>query len=79
MKHIVVKLNYTTEQEYYKMLGVLMITQKLLNDYLAQAGSKGIGPEGFAEDWIRDFGVTGTMKDLVFQAFFNSLILVGKE
>ena len=79
MKQLIVKLNCSTEQEYFKMLGILLVAQKLLNDYLARAGDEGIGPEGFAEGWIRDFGVTGPDKDLVLQAFLTSLVVVGKD
>lgn len=79
MKRIVVRLNCTTEQEYFKMLGILLVAQKLLNDYLARARDEGIGPEGFAEGWIKDFGGTGPDKDLVLQAFFTSLVIVGKD
>ena len=61
------------------MLGVLLVTQKLLNDYLPRQKEPGVGPEGFAEDWMENFGVTGTTKELVLQSFCSSLLLIGRN
>ena len=80
MRIIQVQLNYTTEQEYYKLLGILLLTQKLLNDYIAKKNSEeGIGPEGFAEEWIRDFGVAGTAKDQVLETFSCALLSIARN
>ena len=79
MKIIQLQLNCTTKKEYYRILGVVLVVQKLLNDYMVRVNEEGIGPEGFAEDWIKNFGLTGILKDQVLEMFSCALLVIGRS
>lgn len=79
MKIIQVQLNCTTEAEFYRMLGVIMVVQKLLNDYMSHVGEEGIGPEGFAEEWMKIFGLDSQAKEQVLQMFFGALLVISRS
>jgi len=79
MRIIQVQLNCGTQREYYRTLGNLLVVQKLLNDYLSSVNEEGIGPEGFAEDWIKSFGLTGPIKDEVLEMFCCALLVLGRS
>jgi len=79
MKIIQIKLDCTTEREYYKALGNIIVAQKLLNDYLSVSGNKGVGPEGFSEEWFKNNEFEGPIKDNVSRFFFSSLQLIGNS
>lgn len=71
MKVLSTQLNCSTEQEYYRMAGILLVSQKLLNDYLSM--EDGMDPEVFVEKGLTEFGLTGDTKELVFQTFLTEV------
>jgi len=79
MRIVQVQLNCTTEREYYRILGVLIVVQKLLNDYMASRYEDGVGPEGFAEDWIENLGIEGPIKDYIVGTFNSALLAISRS
>jgi hypothetical protein len=75
---IQVQLNCSTEQEYYRILGNLLVAQKLLNEYLSTVNDEGIGPEGYAEEWMDNFEVDEVMRDEVLNMFVCALMAIAR-
>lgn len=52
---IQIKLNCTPEsKDFPRCIGAALAATKLFNDYSSVVGNlEGIGPEGFAEDWMK--------------------------
>jgi len=46
---------------------------------MVRVNEEGIGPEGFAEDWIKNFGLTGILKDQVLEMFSCALLVIGRS
>jgi hypothetical protein len=70
---IQVQLNCSTEQEYYRILGNLLVAQKLLT-----VNDEGIGPEGYAEEWMDNFEVDEVMRDEVLNMFVCALMAIAR-
>lgn len=73
MRIISAQLNYSAEKERYRLLGNLMLAQKLLNDYLSVVNIDGIDPEGYAEGWMENFGVDTVARAEVLNMFVGEL------
>ena len=79
MRIIEILISCTTEREYFKTLGNVLVAQKLLNDYLSVANNRGVGPEGFSEEWFKENKFEGPIKDSVSRFFFSSLQIIGNS
>ena len=80
MRFVPIKLSCSTEAELFRNLGYLIIVQKLLRDYCSNRHVKGVGPEGFAEDWFSNFmDLDGLVKDRVLSLFTCSRQTIGRN
>jgi hypothetical protein len=78
MKRIRLNLNCTPKNQY-KVLGNLLVAQKLLGDYLKEIKEDPqVGPENFAELWMEDFGLDLQLKEDVLSLFCRMLLELGK-
>lgn len=76
MKPISVKLNSVTNK--YQQLGILLVAHRMLNEYKNSCQLfPGIGPEAFAETWIKSF-ITGSkvFKDDIVRVFISFLMSI---
>ena len=64
------------KKELFHNLGTLMITQKLLNDYIKLKRSPGV--EAFVDKWMEDFGLEEDLKKEVLSSFLQALSNLGK-
>ena len=75
MKAIKVKLNSATNE--YQQLGILLVANRMVNEYKNSLQRfPGIGPEAFAESWIKTYITRGNkvFKDDVIRVFISMLI-----
>ena len=79
MRIIQVQYNCSTEQEFYQMLGNILLAQKLLNDYLSEVKEETVGPEGYAEEWMKNFNLSRKMRDEVSNLFFCTLLAIARS
>lgn len=79
MKIIPIQINCTTDAQFYRILGVMMVVQKLLNDYMSHKDEDGVGPEGFAEEWMEAFGLNSLAKGSVLSMFCKALLAVSRS
>lgn len=74
MKTIKVKLNSVTNK--YQQLGILLVAHRMINEYRNSLQIfPGVGPEIFAESWIKTF-IAGSriFKDDIIRVFVSLLI-----
>lgn len=76
MKTIKVKLNSVTNK--YQQLGILLVAHRMINEYRNSLQIfPGVGPEIFAESWIKTF-ITGSkvFKDDIVRVFISLLMSI---
>jgi len=76
---IQLQLNCTTDAEFYRLLGFLIVVQKLLNDYLSKVKEEISEPENFAEEWMEEFELDSEAKDEVLNMFLCALLAIGRS
>ena len=77
-KGILIELNCSTEKELFSKLGLVLAARKLLKDYFNDVGKPGIGPERYAENWIkRNIHGGKKVKDELITLFVSMLQAVG--
>jgi len=73
LRKLKLQLNSTTNR--YQQLGILLVANRMLNDYISSAHVfLGTEPEAFAESWMNAFVMGNKVfKDDIIRVFINML------
>lgn len=79
MRTIKVKLNSVTNE--YQRVGIILVANRMINEYMNSLRMfPGVGPEVFAESWIKTFTVgSKVFKDDITKVFISMLMGVGNN
>jgi len=79
MKTIKVELNSVTNE--YQRVGIILVANKMINEYMNSLQMfPGLGPEAFAESWIKN-SIVGSkvFKDDITKVFISMLMSMKKN